>query len=312
MSQEKSHDGELENWVTTPHFDFISASHPGYLFLGVKHRRKILFIKGDLAAGIPEYWLVSDDLLKSDFTQTTGYFDARWLAHFQPTGLKVASDHRVSTTNEDANLVVIPMDTTGQRLSIDKGWMRTLPSNGSTEVDDAPFMQLVQEGEPPLLWSILIYPFKGKIHPEIVVDSLLINSSPEDKYVFQEKAGIRRAFRIKVKGEEHIWFEYPEREDIHQFGMFRSDGTTGLLIFKEKNIKRFFLLNASRLDKNDEAIFSSDSDLNWIDLSISEECLEIFADKKCCMKILATGIKSVRFNRQSVPFVQSGDYVIVR
>ncbi|MCK4337721.1 MAG: hypothetical protein KAX11_07240, partial [Candidatus Aminicenantes bacterium] len=96
------------------------------------------------------------------------------------------------------------------------------------------------------------------------------------------------------------------------FGMFRSDGTTGLLIFKEKNIKRFFLLNASRLDKNDEEIFSSDSDLNWIDLSISEEGLEIFADKKCCMKILATGIKSVRFNRQLVPFVQSGDYVIIR
>lgn len=312
MSQEKNHDGELENWVTTPHFDFISASHSGYLFLGVKPRRNILFVKGDPAAGMPEYWLVSDDLLRSDFTQTTGYFDARWLAHFQPTELDVTPDQRVSTTNEDANLVVIPLDTMGQRLRIDKGWMRTLPSNGSTSVDDAPFMQLVQEGEPPLLWSTLIYPFKGKTSPEIVVNHLPVSSSQVDKYVFQEKDDIRRAFQINVLGEEHIWFENPEQDDAHQFGAFRSDGTTGLLVSRGDNFKRLFLLNASFLEKNGTAILSSDANLNWLTISISDNSLDIYADKKNRMKIFATGIEAVRFNDIEVPFIQSGEYIIIR
>jgi len=282
------------------------------LFLGVKPRRNILFVKGDPAAGIPEYWLVSDDLLRSNFTQTTGYFDARWLAHFQPTELDVTPDQRVSTTNENANLVVIPLDTTGQRLRIDKGWMRTLLSNGSTEVDDAPFMQLVKEGEPPLIWSTLIYPFKGKTRPEIVVNALPVNSPPVDKYVFQENDDIRRAFRINVEGEEHIWFESPERDAVHQFGAFRSDGTTGLLVFKEDNFKRLLLLNASLLEKNGNVIFSSDADQNWLSLSISDDSLDIYADKKSRMKIFGTGIKAVRFNDKEVPFIQSGEYVFIR
>ncbi|MCD6334766.1 MAG: alginate lyase family protein [Candidatus Latescibacteria bacterium] len=312
MSQEKSHDGELENWVTTPHFDFISASHSGYLFLGVKPRRNILFVKGDPAAGIPEYWLVSDDLLRSDFTQTTGYFDARWLAHFQPTELDVTPDQRVYTTNENANLAVIPMDTAGQRLRIDKSWMNTLPSNGSTEVEDAPFMQLVQEGEPPLLWSTLLYPFKGKTRPEITVSSLPIASPPVDQYVYHEKDNIRRAFQISSPGEEHIWFECPERKGLHQFGEYQSDGTTGLLVLRGSGMKRLFLLNGSLLEKNGTVIFSSDSNLNWLTLSISDGNLEIYADKKSHIKIHAGGIRAVEFNGRAVPFIQSGEYVLVR
>ncbi|MCD4768580.1 MAG: hypothetical protein K8R35_00230, partial [Bacteroidales bacterium] len=209
-------------------------------------------------------------------------------------------------------LVVIPMDTTCQRLRIDKGWMRTLLTDGSIEVDDASFMQLVQEGEPPLLWSTLIYPFKGKTRPEIVVNSLPVSFSPVDKYVFQEDDDIRRAFQINVQGEEHIWFENPQRDDVHQFGTYRSDGTTGLLVIKEGSMKRLFLLNASFLEKNENMLISSDADLSWLTLSISENNLEIYADKKCRMKVLVKGIEAVRFNDKTVPFIQFGGYVLIR
>ena len=309
MSQEKSHDGELESWVTTPNFDFISASHSGYLFLGVKHRRNILFVKGNIAAGMPEYWIITDNVLRSNFTQTTGYFDARWLLHFQPTELEVTPDQWVSTTHEDANIVVIPMDTAGQKLRIDKSWMRTLPVEGSTEVDDAPFMQLVKEGEPPLLWSMLLYPFKGNVRPEITVTPLPITVEQE---VFQKNDDIRRAFQINVQGEEHVLFECPGQEGVHQFGTYRSDGTTGLLVFKDDSVKRLFLLNGSLLEKNGDSIFHSDTDLNWIDLSISDGNLEIYADKQSRIKFLAREIKAVRFNDKAVPFVQSGEYVFIR
>jgi len=309
MSQEKSHDGELENWVATPNFDFISASHSGYLFLGVKPQRKILFVKGDIEAGTPEYWIITDNVLRSNFTQTTGYFDARWLLHFQPTELEVTPDQWVSTTHEDANIVVIPMDTADQKLRIDKSWMRTLPVDGSTEVDDAPFMQLVKEGEPPLLWSMLLYPFKGKTRPEIVVTPLSITVKQE---VFQKNDDVRRAFQISVQGEEHVWFECPGQEGVHQFGTFRSDGTTGLLVFKNDGVKRLFLLNGSLLEKDGNSIVNSDTGLNWLDLSISDGSLEIYADKQSRIKVLASGIKTVRFNDKAAPFIQSGEYVFIR
>ena len=312
MSQEKSHAAELEHWLTTPHFDFISASHSGYLFLGVKHRRKILFVRSSRAAGQPEYWLISDDLLSSNFTQTTGYFDARWLAHFQPTELDVTPDQRISTTHRDSNLAVIPLDTTGQRLKTDKGWICIPPSNGTTEVDDAPFMQLVREGEPPLLWSVLLYPFKGETQPEISVTPLPISASSSEQKLFQAESIINRAFRISVKGEEHVWFEFDKPGKIHQFGPFRTDGTTGLIVFKGDRLQRLFLLNASLLEKNGASIFRTDTGLNWLDLSILDDRLDIYADKQSRLNIVASGIKAASFNRQTVPFVQSGECVSIQ
>jgi len=71
-------------------------------------------------------------------------------------------------------------------------------------------------------------------------------------------------------------------------------------------------LNASFLEKNGTAILSSDADLDWLTISILDDSLEIYSDKKCRMKILATGIEAVRFNDIEVPFIQSEEYVFIQ
>ena len=287
MSQEKFHEGACHRWVDARGFDYLHVSHPGYRFLGVEHARRILFVK-------PEYWIVTDALRVGEFVTTSGYHEYEWLAHFQPAELEVGSDSSIwARTEFGAHIGMIPINPDRMTLRQDTGFM-SAPESG---VEDAPVVSLVQEGEPPVDFGVVLFPFRGEERPRVSVTAMEAQEGD-------------MGCRIQIGGDvSDLYLENRSDGLPHRFGEVLFDGEVGWI--REGSEARLFLVGASLLAKDGAILFTCNERVGWVAVSFQKGVLELFSDAVRQMTIWSPEAREVRFNGKPTAFVRSGEYVIL-
>jgi hypothetical protein len=163
----------LHSWITSPHFDFVDASHDGYERLRdpITHRRQIFFAK-------PDYWIVIDGLSG----QGEHCFD--WYYHFMPdvdVDLHQPS-YEVRARGSQAALAVIPLSTdhalqaeimTGSTEPL-QGWVSVL----SGEKCPAPTLRYRRNACAPQRFCTVLFPHDAQAHPTVRVSPLDITMLP--------------------------------------------------------------------------------------------------------------------------------------
>lgn len=151
---------KILKWQTTESHDILILEHHGYRRLSnpVTHRRQIYFNK------LENYWLVHDILEGSSNHHYDLYF------HFTP--LEVLQDQEnaliVKTNCSGKNLAIIPIKTNGISLEITSGWV----SPGYGLKQQSPVIKYSQNGQCPMIFSNLLYPFQGKLDVKSITEKL--------------------------------------------------------------------------------------------------------------------------------------------
>ena len=145
---------KVNKWETNDEYDFLDAQHSGYERLSepVTHRRQILF---DRKQG---YWIVRDILTGKGKHIFDLYF------HFAPMELEMKKEDPLVVNSNIAggpNIVIVPMETEGLKVSIQEG--RVSYSYG--EKVTALVIRYSKTARTPAQFMTVIYPFKAFVPP---------------------------------------------------------------------------------------------------------------------------------------------------
>lgn len=106
---------ECSSWITEEHFDYVAASHDGFMRLAepAKHTRSILFIKKN-------YWVIRD------IVETSGdhVFEARF--HLDPRfALSASKDNTARVLSENLDTPVLQISAFAKNIewTTEKGWI---------------------------------------------------------------------------------------------------------------------------------------------------------------------------------------------
>ena len=254
MSQRKVTGGACERWVTTPTADYIDAEHDGYKYLGAYCRRKITFVK-------PSYWIITDNLTEK-MCQTSGYHECKWLAHFQPTELTIDEDRKtIHTNNAGANILLILSRPGSLEIIQSGGW--TVTPDG--EVDDAPYIGYAREGDLPVDYEIVAYPYEGGLVPDVTVERLDMG---EDA---------RRCKGLKITTPERIdyylealsgdyYFMLEEETKFRNYGEFSFDGEMALIREKDGELQSILLVGGTCLNRGGNPLVGCSGEIVWVEI----------------------------------------------
>jgi hypothetical protein len=131
-------------WAALPGFDYFDGTSPGYNGLpGVRHRRRILFVK-------PDYWVFADSV------SGEGDHTSRQYWHFAPGKLAVdQGTGAVRTTNATGgNLAVVPVGAAAPEPEISEG----LYAIGWEKCGTSPVATFTRRGAFPHRFMTVLYP----------------------------------------------------------------------------------------------------------------------------------------------------------
>jgi len=152
---------QLEDWITTPIFDYVSGSHNGYALhrkrsgeTGVIHKRSVFFRR-------PDYWIIRDELGGKGEHDVASYF------HLAPE-IQVSNIERDRFELSDVggrNLVIqlLTPDFKGELIAIhdthpDSGWVAA----GYGQKQPAAILRFKKRVTAPAVWYTLLYPYSGE------------------------------------------------------------------------------------------------------------------------------------------------------
>jgi hypothetical protein len=286
MSQRKVTDGTCKRWVTSASADYVEAIHDGYKYLGAYCRRKITFVK-------PTYWIITDNLT-DNLCQTTGYQECQWLAHFQPTSLTVDEETlSVRTNNARANVLLVPAHPADLNLVRSAGWMVT-PQG---EVDDAPHIGYGREGDLPIDYEVVVYPYEGQAVPEVTVERLDLG------------ADAWRCKGLKIVTPEGVdyylealaadyYVVIAEETAFRTYGTFSFDGEMALLRERDGELASAFLVGGTGLQRDGLPLATCSGEIDWLEV--------LFSGNTASAKGVFTGKVIVTLPRGGVLEVECG------
>ena len=146
---ENGKEGDLLFWSTSPVADVFEAEHAGYQARGVRHRRTILFVKG-------EYWIVYDEL------RQTGSHRLDWRLYTpQPFSLE---NGRLEPSAAPGLLVIPVLPAAGAHLEVVRGIM-AIPGprayDGVSHIRETEGLSHVWEtGAPRVTFLHVLYPVR--------------------------------------------------------------------------------------------------------------------------------------------------------
>jgi Heparinase II/III-like protein/Heparinase II/III N-terminus len=152
---EQSKEGDLLFWSASAVVDLFEAEHPGYQARGVRHRRSILFVKG-------EYWIIFDELLQ------TGFHRLDWLI-YTPQPFTVDTGRLQPT--QGPGLAVLPvLPVAGGRFEPVQGRMAVAGKrayDGGSEFREVQGMRHVQEtADPRTVFLHILFPVRDAAQSE--------------------------------------------------------------------------------------------------------------------------------------------------
>ena len=263
MSQQKFTTGTCDRWVSAASCDYIDAEHDGYKYLGAYCRRKITFFK-------PSYWIISDNITEK-MCQTSGYQECEWLAHFQPSELTIDEKRKtVHTNNPDVNVLLIPSQPENIKVTRSMGWAST-PAG---EADDAPYIGYAKEGDLPIDYEVVIYPYKGTDVPDITMEQLdmgkdsrrckgLKITTPEGIDYYLEA----------LKGDYYIVLD--EETEFRKYGEFSFDGEMALIREKDGRLSSILLVGGTCLKHHKISLARCTGKIDWAEIQFSDKTFSI-------------------------------------
>ena len=298
-SMRKCINNRITKWWTGAEYDFVDAISDGYRWVGVLHNRRVLFIK-------PGYWIISDFLpgpsyYNSSF-QTTGFHEFDWLAHFQPTTLKIDKNtKRVDTTNEDVNVALVPLNFDEVQVKESKG-----PTNTPTSMVETPYISLHQERMAFVQYQVLLLPYKGSQAPKINFTPLIAD---EVDRVHRKNIG----YEIAVLGRKDVFLESSNSEELASFGDYKFRGAVAHICDAGNDQAQYLLVNADYFASKGRLIFSAPHSIKAIEFTTKQNSeLNITTQSDISgMKIYAPGVKKLVVNNKKHKFARKGDYVIL-
>jgi len=155
---EHSKEGDLLFWSAAAAADLFEAEHLGYQARGVRHRRAILFVKG-------EYWIIYDELLQ------TGAHRLDWLI-YAPQPFTI--DAGRLTPVQPPGLAVLPvLPAAGHRFEQVAGLMAVAEQpayEGASVFRQVHGMSHVQEtSDPRATYLHVLFPFRDAAHLAAVI-----------------------------------------------------------------------------------------------------------------------------------------------
>ena len=180
------------DWASCEGFDLVEGAHGAYEDLGVRHRRKIVFVKGGEV--LPDYFVLSD------WVGGQGSHLSEQFFHFAgPTQMQAATAEldpqtlAARSTNEGvANVQIIPASTDGLKAQFvaaqdtdmkpdDKyeraamlGWMVT---GGTFQRVKAPVVAYRREGAMPQAYCDVLFPVPAHATAEVKVTALPVTAN---------------------------------------------------------------------------------------------------------------------------------------
>ncbi len=214
--QLRSYSSPRAEWHSLASFDYvvgIQSSHPE-----VSHERSVFFVK-------PEYWIVVDRLTGSGNHK----YDQFWHLNDKSLnnvqigagGRKVFAPH--------LNLVSLRDDL---ETSLDTGYI----SYRYRQKEEAPVVRFSLQGEPPIVWPTVLYPFKSsapkmkveqiwkKRHLENVDSSFAVTirlSFAKSTDIFFEQQNMGSPFKSEVleTDAKMVFIRFDEKENIVEYRM---------------------------------------------------------------------------------------------
>jgi hypothetical protein len=147
-------------FATGPGMDVFDGTNAGYDGLeGVKHRRRIVFVKGDEALKLPAYWVVVDDVTGEGEHEVAAYY------HFNP-------DASLDRPGMMSNRVFARMGDTTLGLLLEQEQPKAeigtaITAAGWERFVDAPLLKYARRGTLPFHSSTVLIPGYGRT-PETV------------------------------------------------------------------------------------------------------------------------------------------------
>lgn len=282
-NQQETANGAV-SWNSLYGFNFVDASHDAYS--GLQHRRSIFFVK-------PDYWIVSDLITGSGSHIYDLYF------HLEPyydnhTNLNIA-DNTVATPN----FLIIPSEPDAAAELID-GWV----SYSYASEDNAPVVKYTKQGEAPVTFETVIYPFSGPDENVTISKMVVYNGWGWDLF-FEEAFALQIS---RLNRTDYFCMNYVGDDSLE----FAGFGFKGQVAFISQDgtgtIDNIELVQGSKLFKTDTLLtntFGVDANI-----SLSDKKLTLSAENLANFIVWAPDVESVLVNGKSVQFVQDGDYVI--
>ncbi|MCK4872037.1 MAG: alginate lyase family protein [Phycisphaerales bacterium] len=303
-SMRKCVNNRLNQWWTGERYDFADATSDGYRWIGVLHNRRVIFVK-------PDYWIITDFLPGPSYYgtsfQTSGYHEFDWLAHFQPTKLKIdRKKKRIDTSNEDANAALVPLNADQVELRVRSGPMST-----PIGVADSPYVSLHQEGMAFVQYQVLLVPYQGNEPPEIGITHLAVT---EVDRVHRRNVG----YEIAIFGRRDILLETGNQDEPVSFGEYRFHGAVAHIYDASNPAAAYLLIDAKSLTYDGRLLFSAPGRIKAIEFAVvarlgHARVLEIMTHCEVSgMKVLAPGVSEVRINGDQHEFSREGEYVVIR
>jgi hypothetical protein len=255
----------------------------------------------------PDYWIVSDFLPGPSYYnnsfQTTGYHEFDWLAHFQPTTLKIdEKTKRIDTSNEDVNIALVPLNADEVQVRESKG-----PTGTTEGIKETPYISLHQEGMAFVQFQVLLLPYEGKNAPQVDITKLVADKADR---VHRQNIG----YEIDIPGRKDIFLESGNTEELASYGDYKFRGAIAHISNAEKTEARYLLLDADYFEYKGNLLLSSPHTLKAIEFFTPEPSeLRIQTESDIAgIKIYAPGITKVLLNNKDHEFSKKGDYIIIK
>ncbi len=303
-SMRKCVNNRLIQWWTGENYDFADGISDGYRWIGVLHNRRVLFVK-------PEYWIVTDFLPGPSWYgtsfQTSGYHEFDWLGHFQPTDLKIDEQtKRIDTSNEDANIALIPLNADEVEIIESIGPM----ASPDGIVEDAQYISLHQEGLAFKQYQVLLFPYEGTETPEITVTTL---EADETDRANRQNIG----YEIEFPGHTDVFLETGDTGDIVTFGEYKFRGDVAHISNVDGDEGGLILLNSDYLGFDGFEFFTAPSIIEAIEVTVTDSDLqgaviEIVTESDVSgIRLPGQEVTEVIVNGELHGFTRDGEYIVL-
>ncbi|MBI1923528.1 alginate lyase family protein [Candidatus Poribacteria bacterium] len=259
---------QLESWITTPTFDYVSGSHDGYTHVkqgdkkkGVVHKRSVFFCR-------PDYWIIRDELLG------TGEHDVACYFHLAPEILVRDSDgnrfelcHRGNLSGQFNGLLIQPLTPNfiGKLIAThdthpDSGWV----APGYGQKQPAAILCFKKRIKAPAVWYTLLYPYSGE-SPNLHIHAVNSGWTIEADW-FQDWVLVRQSDIPAPITDESMGLINQTRTDAEWTCIRQTEAG---------RIHLVCLIHGSHLNVSGQLVFQAEEEISYAVITIEEEKLTV-------------------------------------
>lgn len=290
---------ELDQWVSTAEFDFLSGYHAGYEELeeAVTHRRSIFYKK-------PNYWILCDLLTGEGQHLFDQYF------HFAPLRVNVDFANKGVNVKIDKyrNFALVPIGSDDMDVMIfnggdtpDSGWI----SDGYKHQSKAPLIKYGRQARVPTGFYTLLYAYKAEE---------LLKVSGEHLRVFSQEVPLLldevSAMKLTVGHETHYVVLVYKRSGNVQFEDITFCGSLLFLRKQEERVLEIILHDATFLKMGDCLLFQSETPVEGFSLQVLGEEARVSCLGTYTFRTRLPQIQDVFVNERKISFRREDDTIV--